>query len=589
MARLSEKKLKSISFYPFQFGSSLKTQNFVANNFYKMFEDRAEELDQKYPGQGYQLAYNEALTNAFGGIVTKHLRGDKSLDILSFKDLITYFDDELMSHYFNARKEEGLADEIKMGMDALDAEMLETFDLILNHATIPNVMRDATEAFESGKITLDSAYAHVQSIKNTRPSREEARKLAAYAEYLENKNQDRSILRMLFSLPTHFKELRAIEEMRELAKKEAPISVLLDEATNGSQKLQELINDFAAVKVKEIFTEEDEQEINEISIDDKEENYLGEREISGISANLEIVSEENVIELDNGGNLLDQTLFLDDAFEETDALENDPKISFGDQSVIEDEAFLPDEDDKRLAISIEDLLNDPEDMNDSMDAEALDEAKTTADKCNEFKKSDDFREQIISNIINMIEKPSYTNQDKHDWAEFYIFDDMMKESEKLCELYDEAIENQNSSAKIERIIQNGVNKLYEVAYCGLGGIEAYDSCSAFALEERPVIAQKLTDLFLSKATPVGFHSKEFGKYAENYVIKNSDHAIKVMQEQEQNLSKEKCTELVKNAVKVLHAFEKVEFNKAEFESVPKNTEVAKAHVNEPVKEKSVTK
>lgn len=589
MARLSEKKLKSISFLPLQFWSSLKTQNFEPKNFYKMFEDRAEELDQKYPGQGYQLAYNEALTNAFGGIVTKHLRGDKSLDILSFKELITYFDDQLMSHYFKARKEEGLAAEIKMGMDALDAEMLETFDFILNQATVPNVMKDATEAFESGKITLDSVYAHVQSIKDTHPSRAEARKLAAYAEYLENKNQDRSILRMLFSLPTHFKELRAIEEMRELAQKEAPISILLDEATNGSQKLHELINDFAAVKVKEIFTEEDELEINEISIDDKEENFLDEREISGISASLKIVSEENVSELDNGGNLLEQTLFLDE-FEEPDALENDPKISFGDQSVIEDDTSFSIDDDDRKAISIEDLQNDPEDMNDSMDAEALDEAKTTADKCNEFKKSDDFREQIISNIINMIEKPSYTNQDKHDWAEFYIFDDMMKASEQLCELYDEAIENQNSSAKIERIIQNGVNKLYEVAYCGLGGIEAYDSCSAgFDLEERPVIAQKLTDLFLSKATPVGFHSKEFGKYAENYVIKNSDHAIKVIQEQEQNLSKEKCTELVKNAVKVLHAFEKVEFNKAEFESVPKNTEVSKAHVNEPVKEKSATK
>ena len=588
MARLSEKKLNSLRFLPLQFRSSLKTQNFEAKNFYKMFEDRAEELDQKYPGQGYQLAYNEALTNAFGGIVTKHLREDKSQDILSFKELITYFDDQLMSPYFKARKEEGLAAEIKMGMDALDAEMLETFDFILNQATVPNVMKEATEAFESGKITLDSVYAHVQSIKDTHPSREEARKLAAYAEYLENKNQDRSILRMLFSLPTHFKELRAIEEMRELAKKEAPISTLVDEATNGSQKLQALINDFAAVKVKEIFTEEDELEINEISIDDKEENSLDEREISGISANLEIVSEENVIELDNGGNLLEQTLFLDE-FEEPDALENDPKISFGDQSVIEDDTSFSIDDDDRKAISIEDLQNDPEDMNDSMDAEALDEAKTTADKCNEFKKSDDFREQIISNIINMIEKPSYTNQDKHDWAEFYIFDDMMKASEQFCELYDEAIGNQNSSAKIERIIQNGVNKLYEVAYCGLGGIEAYDSCSAFALEERPVIAQKLTDLFLSKATPVGFHSKEFGKYAENYVIKNSDHAIKVIQEQEQNLSKEKCTELVKNAVKVLHAFEKVEFNKADFDSVPKNTEVAKAHVNEPVRDKSVAK
>ena len=143
MARLSEKKLKSISFLPLQFWSSLKTQNFEPKNFYKMFEDRAEELDQKYPGQGYQLAYNEALTNAFGGIVTKHLRGDKSLDILSFKELITYFDDQLMSHYFKARKEEGLAAEIKMGMDALDAEMLETFDFILNQATVPNVMKDA--------------------------------------------------------------------------------------------------------------------------------------------------------------------------------------------------------------------------------------------------------------------------------------------------------------------------------------------------------------------------------------------------------------------------------------------------------------
>jgi hypothetical protein len=265
-------------------------------------------------------------------------------------------------------------------------------------------------------------------------------------------------------------------------------------------------------------------------------------------------------------------------------------MPFSDESIIENNDSFTIDDDDRVSISFDDLLNDPEDINDSKDIAALDGAQTTTDKFNGFKESDAFREQTIRDIINLIGKPSFADQDKHDWAEFYIFDDMMKAAGQLCELYDEAIENENSSSKIERIMQDGVNKLYETAYVGLGCIEAYDSCSAgFALEERPVIAQKLTDLFLNKVTPVGFISKEFGKYAENYVIKNGDYAIKVMQEQEENLGKEKCTELVNNAAKELHAFDKVEFKASEFDNSTKDVGQSEANIVDPVVGKSASK
>ena len=44
MARLSEKKLKNLDFYPLQFKGFLQAGNFEAKGFFNRFEDRAEEL-----------------------------------------------------------------------------------------------------------------------------------------------------------------------------------------------------------------------------------------------------------------------------------------------------------------------------------------------------------------------------------------------------------------------------------------------------------------------------------------------------------------------------------------------------------------
>jgi hypothetical protein len=113
--------------------------------------------------------------------------------------------------------------------------------------------------------------------------------------------------------------------------------------------------------------------------------------------------------------------------------------------------------------------------------------------------------------------------------------------------------------------------------------------SGLDAKERFITAQHVANLMMRFYSPVAFGDEGMEKYAENYVIKNGDHAIKVMQEQEENLSKEKCTELVNNAAKELHAFDKVEFKASEFDNSPKNVGQSEAHVSDPVVEKSASK
>ena len=289
MAKLPETALKRIETAPYQFAMYL--ENFSARTFFKEFEKRAEELDQKRPGQGYQLAYNEALMNTFGTLVTNRINGVTEIEPpLSFQQLIEYFDSKMMTPYFNARKKEGLDDNIRMGMEALDPNMIDSFDSILDQAREFNIMNEVTQQFENGSLTLDSAYTHMQSMQNTTPSRQDACKLVAYAEYLENKNQNRSIFKTLFSLPTHFKELRAIEEMRALAEKQAPIADLLSEAKNPKPKIQNLIKDFETFKnkVSPILTDEVDPNLNK----DPSETSQNELEISKIEADLSIINED---------------------------------------------------------------------------------------------------------------------------------------------------------------------------------------------------------------------------------------------------------------------------------------------------------
>jgi hypothetical protein len=288
MAKLPETALKRIETTPYQFAMYL--ENFEPRKFFEKFEERAEELDQKRPGQGYQLAYNEALMNTFGTLVTNRINGVTEIDPLSFQQLIEYFDSKMMTPYFNARKKEGLDYNIHMGMEALDPNMIDSFDSILDQARELNIINEVTQQFENGSLTLDSAYTHMQSMQNTSFSRQDARKLVAYAEYLENKNQNRSIFKTLFSLPTHFKELRAIEEMRALAAQQAPIADLLSEAKNPNPKIQNLIKDFETFKnkVSPILTDEVDPNLNK----DPSETSQNELEISKIEADLIIINED---------------------------------------------------------------------------------------------------------------------------------------------------------------------------------------------------------------------------------------------------------------------------------------------------------
>ena len=246
MARLSKERLATLKNHPHQFSTLILSDSFSPDNFYEQFEDRAEELEQTFPGQGYQLAYDEVLTNAFGGIVAKHIKKDDEAEMLSLEGMLEYFELMLMIPYFSAREDEGLSHEIVRGKDALTPDVLNTFAQILNQANEFTDDKIVAREFESGEVTLDSLAAQVKALKGTIPSREEARKLIAYADYLDNINEGRTTLQTILNFRKHFKELELIDELVKIAtyqgKDKEPLNAenLLDEATNGSLSFQNL-------------------------------------------------------------------------------------------------------------------------------------------------------------------------------------------------------------------------------------------------------------------------------------------------------------------------------------------------------------
>ena len=150
MARLSAEQMEIIKYFPVQFGTLINITSFKPLGFYTRFEDRAEELEQLHPGQGYQLSYNETLTNLFGGVVTKHLNGEADVTTPSLHRLIDLYDTMIMKPYFETRKTAGLECNIRMGNDALDEDLTKTFKNILDQVPSGSVMDRVTKKFKDG-------------------------------------------------------------------------------------------------------------------------------------------------------------------------------------------------------------------------------------------------------------------------------------------------------------------------------------------------------------------------------------------------------------------------------------------------------
>ena len=197
------------------------------------FEARAESLNQTKPGKGYQLAYQETLSNFFKATIkkvseTNQVRIPMDQIVWNFDMLVTrpYLEEcEKQGVNINLTPNDGIG---------MNVETLETLKKVLDET--PNtVARRAAEEFKTGEMTTERALKWVNEMKPNKdkikkPEREDAIKMVSYANVIAKQNKDRPFFKMLFNLGTHFEEKRAIKTLRSFASRLDDVAKLEKEA-----------------------------------------------------------------------------------------------------------------------------------------------------------------------------------------------------------------------------------------------------------------------------------------------------------------------------------------------------------------------
>ena len=334
MAKLPATSMKSLDRYVISFGSLTKIKGFS----FKDFEDRAEALELQNPGQGYQLAYQETMTDMFRKILDRHSRYEENVPTLN--EFLQYYDDILMKGYFAERKAQKIGGDIKMTANGRKLETFESFKNVMNEHPATSVVNKVNNKFASGEFTLDNTrdMAKAKTKANATPTKAEALELVACATFLEKRNKERSFWSMLISLPTHFKERSAIKAMKALASRYDTIANLKREASkesNGLKALRAAVDDGILIekdKARPFFDEAVVKEINEgykDLLDDKaiDESALDNDNILNETLNL----EDTDANLTTDNDSADKNLFGDESeLEEVHSIE---KVEFDEDDI----------------------------------------------------------------------------------------------------------------------------------------------------------------------------------------------------------------------------------------------------------------
>lgn len=275
------------------------------------FENRAEALEIENPGNGYDLAYQETMSDMFGALIDRHARYEDNVPTLS--EFVYYYDNILMKGYFAERGAQNLGVNVKTNPDGPRLETLENLKKVLDEHSATPTMTKVQNKFASGEYTLDNTYDMAKAKASTTPTRQEALELVSCAAYLEKRNQERSVFGKLRHLYTHIKELFAIRKMKTLASKCDTIANLKYEASkesSGLSLLRNMVEDGLFIKrnaARPVFTE--------ATVKDIESGY------TDWDKNLDFE------------NALDESVDLDGEIVADDA---DGKDLFGDESNLED-------------------------------------------------------------------------------------------------------------------------------------------------------------------------------------------------------------------------------------------------------------
>ena len=143
---------------------------------------------------------------------------------------------------------------------------------------------------------------------------------------------------------------------------------------------------------------------------------------------------------------------------------------------------------------------------DTSDLTCSDQAKVLID-------DDNFKKSIEADLLSAVDNSKLMA--KKTLIKPMLYTPLTAEALKFNQKYDNFVDDESSKEELDGLIAAQAKAMYVVAFTKL---------TAFKLElkDRIVAAQKIADLVLNSVTPVAFKQNEYGKYGNNFALKNDE-------------------------------------------------------------------
>lgn len=181
------------------------------------FEAKAEQLNSAHPGEGYKLAYKEALENICEQLIEKSKTKEDVMDVYV---AYGYFEN-VMSEYNQRCKDEGIDTNVqKTFRDATFKDDKEYYENMYKNVNANGAQLGAVyEQFKSGKLSSDEMVRFTRSKTGDDGfSVDDAVTVASYVTVLQGVNENRPFKWKVQHLFTHLKEKIQIYQMNKALK-----------------------------------------------------------------------------------------------------------------------------------------------------------------------------------------------------------------------------------------------------------------------------------------------------------------------------------------------------------------------------------
>ena len=432
---------------------------------------------------------------------------DKKIAPFDYSTLLNDFED-LMKHYRTVCRSTNRTMPSERGAWTKESDVIKSAQKKLNEIN-ENKQASVEERYQKGKLRIRDMRAHAQELADKREdSVEKLSALLNYANALENTNKNRPLWWRAMHLIRNNAEKKYAEQIRQTAKELLGDNLAEAEAMLKQQDASKLKSDINDLLAEAIAKEENSAPTNNVKPETKVETQN--------------ISKENIVRPETVTEVSESKTVNDD-------LKPVPiKVNIND---------VNRENDKSLA----DLS-----------------AKERVEK---LKSSTAFNKEMLKEIMSCLNASPLSDNEKRSKAMNQIYEDLMDHAQDMAETYDESVESEESFSSIDDAMKTFSKTMFGNAYEALNGFK-------IPSEKKLVAAQKIANIFLTKATPVGFYPNKFGKYANNYAIKDRDDVkYRMKNDAEHTINEALYDSIIDDTMKELGSREKytVEYTKVKID------------------------